>query len=97
MNQIPAGASFTFISDSCHSGGMIDKEKEQIGGGSSYGPVSSGGGPGGLMGLVSQGLQALGNRGLNSDQTKDFDNNAYGGERRQYGEGGYSEVRQSAE
>ncbi|TYH14374.1 hypothetical protein ES288_A06G215200v1, partial [Gossypium darwinii] len=25
------GASFTILSDSCHSGGLIDKEKEQIG------------------------------------------------------------------
>ncbi|CAA6654443.1 unnamed protein product [Spirodela intermedia] len=27
----PAGTSFTIVSDSCHSGGLIDKEKEQIG------------------------------------------------------------------
>ncbi|CAK9211266.1 unnamed protein product [Sphagnum troendelagicum] len=33
VNQIPAGVTFTFLSDSCHSGGMIDNEKEQIGGG----------------------------------------------------------------
>ena len=25
------GTSFTMVSDSCHSGGLIDKEKEQIG------------------------------------------------------------------
>ena len=25
------GTSFTIVSDSCHSGGLIDKEKEQIG------------------------------------------------------------------
>lgn len=31
VNRIPKGASFTMISDSCHSGGLIDKEKEQIG------------------------------------------------------------------
>lgn len=31
VNRIPKGASFTIISDSCHSGGLIDKEKEQIG------------------------------------------------------------------
>ncbi|XP_008811948.2 metacaspase-9 [Phoenix dactylifera] len=31
IDRLPAGASFTMISDSCHSGGLIDKEKEQIG------------------------------------------------------------------
>lgn len=31
VNRLPKGASFTVISDSCHSGGLIDKEKEQIG------------------------------------------------------------------
>ncbi|OMO53857.1 Peptidase C14, caspase catalytic [Corchorus capsularis] len=31
VNKLPKGASFTIISDSCHSGGLIDKEKEQIG------------------------------------------------------------------
>ncbi|XP_022950256.1 metacaspase-9 [Cucurbita moschata] len=31
VNRLPKGTSFTMISDSCHSGGLIDKEKEQIG------------------------------------------------------------------
>ncbi|KAI3676274.1 hypothetical protein L1987_85878 [Smallanthus sonchifolius] len=31
VNRMPKGASFTILSDSCHSGGLIDKEKEQIG------------------------------------------------------------------
>lgn len=31
VNMCPLGASFTMVSDSCHSGGLIDKEKEQIG------------------------------------------------------------------
>ncbi|KAL8197637.1 hypothetical protein R6Q57_024342 [Mikania cordata] len=31
VNRVPKGASFTILSDSCHSGGLIDKEKEQIG------------------------------------------------------------------
>ncbi|KAM7260428.1 hypothetical protein ACFE04_016169 [Oxalis oulophora] len=31
VNRIPKGTSFTILSDSCHSGGLIDKEKEQIG------------------------------------------------------------------
>ncbi|KAL6532843.1 hypothetical protein OROGR_013803 [Orobanche gracilis] len=31
VNRVPQGATFTILSDSCHSGGLIDKEKEQIG------------------------------------------------------------------
>ncbi|ONK61509.1 uncharacterized protein A4U43_C08F30670 [Asparagus officinalis] len=31
VDRLPPGVSFTIISDSCHSGGLIDKEKEQIG------------------------------------------------------------------
>ncbi|OWM73122.1 hypothetical protein CDL15_Pgr001236 [Punica granatum] len=31
VNRLPKGSSFTILSDSCHSGGLIDKEKEQIG------------------------------------------------------------------
>ncbi|XP_010558138.1 PREDICTED: metacaspase-9 [Tarenaya hassleriana] len=31
VNRLPKGTSFTMVSDSCHSGGLIDKEKEQIG------------------------------------------------------------------
>eukprot|EP00271_Cylindrocystis_brebissonii_P015978 TRINITY_DN39082_c0_g1_i1.p1 TRINITY_DN39082_c0_g1~~TRINITY_DN39082_c0_g1_i1.p1 ORF type:complete len:592 (+),score=100.44 TRINITY_DN39082_c0_g1_i1:54-1829(+) len=31
VNGIPSGVTFTFVSDSCHSGGLIDHEKEQIG------------------------------------------------------------------
>ncbi|XP_012449540.1 metacaspase-9 [Gossypium raimondii] len=31
IKQLPSGSSFTMVSDSCHSGGLIDKSKEQIG------------------------------------------------------------------
>jgi hypothetical protein len=31
VNMVPLGTAFTMISDSCHSGGLIDKEKEQVG------------------------------------------------------------------
>ncbi|GFQ05180.1 metacaspase-9 [Phtheirospermum japonicum] len=31
VNRVPKGVTFTILSDSCHSGGLIDKEKEQIG------------------------------------------------------------------
>ncbi|KAI5076341.1 hypothetical protein GOP47_0008406 [Adiantum capillus-veneris] len=31
VDRIPAGATFTLISDSCHSGGLVNNAKEQIG------------------------------------------------------------------
>ncbi|CAD6343743.1 unnamed protein product [Miscanthus lutarioriparius] len=31
VDCVPAGATFTMVSDSCQSGGLIDQEKEQIG------------------------------------------------------------------
>ncbi|XP_012449539.2 metacaspase-9 [Gossypium raimondii] len=31
IQLLPSGSSFTIVSDSCHSGGLIDKSKEQIG------------------------------------------------------------------
>ncbi|KAG2622849.1 hypothetical protein PVAP13_3KG009700 [Panicum virgatum] len=31
VDRVPQGATFTMVSDSCHSGGLIDQEKEQIG------------------------------------------------------------------
>ena len=31
VDRVPRGATFTMVSDSCHSGGLIDQEKEQIG------------------------------------------------------------------
>jgi metacaspase-1 len=31
VDRVPRGATFTMASDSCHSGGLIDQEKEQIG------------------------------------------------------------------
>ncbi|KAL8172225.1 hypothetical protein V2J09_024029 [Rumex salicifolius] len=31
VNKLPKEATFTFLSDSCHSGGLINNEKEQIG------------------------------------------------------------------
>lgn len=31
VDRVPSGATFTIVSDSCHSGGLIDHEKEQIG------------------------------------------------------------------
>ncbi|KAG0480459.1 hypothetical protein HPP92_011317 [Vanilla planifolia] len=40
VDRLPGGALFTMVSDSCHSGGLIDKEKQQIGPCSTF-PVSS--------------------------------------------------------
>jgi hypothetical protein len=31
VDLVPRGATFTMVSDSCHSGGLIDQEMEQIG------------------------------------------------------------------
>ncbi|XP_042515650.1 metacaspase-9 [Macadamia integrifolia] len=42
VNRLPSGASFTILSDSCHSGGLIDKEKEQIGPSSTTKPSKNG-------------------------------------------------------
>jgi len=73
VNKIPPGATFTFISDSCHSGGLIDSAKEQIGNtpslslhsGGSHGSSGSGSGSGvsDLLGLMQQGFEAYNRRG----------------------------------
>jgi len=41
VNRLAKGASLTILSDSCHSGGLIDKEKEQIGPSSSQKGLTS--------------------------------------------------------
>jgi hypothetical protein len=38
VDRVPRGATFTMVSDSCHSGGLIDQEKEQIGPGAAADP-----------------------------------------------------------
>ena len=60
VNKIPVGVTFTFLSDSCHSGGLIDSTKEQIGNTIvSYNSLSSHADAGGsLSGLASKGLDA---------------------------------------
>eukprot|EP00246_Nothoceros_aenigmaticus_P006211 TRINITY_DN18_c0_g1_i1.p1 TRINITY_DN18_c0_g1~~TRINITY_DN18_c0_g1_i1.p1 ORF type:complete len:419 (-),score=57.52 TRINITY_DN18_c0_g1_i1:351-1607(-) len=71
VNKVPEGAFFTLVSDSCHSGGLIDHELEQIGDSSTTDGQSGGGGGDessggrGLLGFVSGKLQAkLQSRGL---------------------------------
>jgi hypothetical protein len=61
VNQIPVGVTFTFLSDSCHSGGLIDSAKEQIGNTVvNYDSLpSEEENEGGLFGLIGQGISAL--------------------------------------
>ena len=75
MNHIRPGVTFTFISDSCHSGGLISSAKEQIGTSSGLishshgfaGGLDGFGGDGGVMGLLSEGLlEAFGNRDVHT-------------------------------
>lgn len=64
VNKIPVGVTFTFLSDSCHSGGLIDSTKEQIGNSvieynslpSNVGAAASGDG---LMGMIGKGIDVL--------------------------------------
>ncbi|KAI6696972.1 hypothetical protein NL676_017091 [Syzygium grande] len=42
VSRLPKGATFTIFSDSCHSGGLIDREKEQVGPSSAPTPCSGG-------------------------------------------------------
>jgi len=57
VNKIPVGVAFTFLSDSCHSGGLIDSTKEQIGNSVvNYTEVSD---DGSLFGLIGKGIDAF--------------------------------------
>lgn len=62
VNKIPVGVTFTFLSDSCHSGGLIDSTKEQIGDSVvNYASLPSNAADGGgLVGLVGKGIDAFG-------------------------------------
>ncbi|CAM6026458.1 unnamed protein product [Sphagnum balticum] len=74
VNEIPPGVSFTFIADSCHSGGLIDHEKQQVGNTPhAAGPSGQQGGRnGGLMGVAAEGLESeFGQRSLPVDQKSD--------------------------
>jgi len=61
VNKIPVGVTFTFLSDSCHSGGLIDSTKEQIGNTAvNYTSLPSNAGEGGsVLGLIGKGIDAL--------------------------------------
>lgn len=61
VNKIPVGVTFTFLSDSCHSGGLIDSTKEQIGDTVvNYASLpSNAGDEGNLFGLIGKGIDAL--------------------------------------
>lgn len=68
---MPRGCQITIVSDSCHSGGLIEESKEQIGestgaGGSAAGEESSGFGGFGFGSILKQTVQdALASRGIN--------------------------------
>lgn len=61
VNKIPVGVTFTFLSDSCHSGGLIDSTKEQIGDTVvNYASLpSNAGDEGNLFGLIGKGIDVL--------------------------------------
>lgn len=61
VNKIPVGVTFTFLSDSCHSGGLIDSTKEQIGDTvvNYVSLPSNAGDEGSLFGLIGKGIDAL--------------------------------------
>uniref|UniRef100_A0A7I4BQ31 Peptidase C14 caspase domain-containing protein n=1 Tax=Physcomitrium patens TaxID=3218 RepID=A0A7I4BQ31_PHYPA len=74
VDRIPPGCNFTFIADACHSGGLIDNEKEQIGdrysmgeggplGGRPRPPLRPEAGGGGLTDLVAEGIEAFSGAG----------------------------------
>eukprot|EP00249_Psilotum_nudum_P013610 c24423_g2_i1 orf=358-1683(-) len=68
--KVPIGVTLTIVSDSCHSGGLIDNSKEQIGESFQHSGkkktrdigfkelISEGAGGGGLREIVSQGVHA---------------------------------------
>ncbi|KAG0559092.1 hypothetical protein KC19_10G078600 [Ceratodon purpureus] len=61
VNKIPVGVTFTFLSDSCHSGGLIDSTKEQIGDTVvNYASLpSNAGDEGSLFGMIGKGIDAF--------------------------------------
>lgn len=69
VDKVPHGATLTLISDSCHSGGLVNNAKEQIGESSQHGGIQgkrgSGGFREGLRGFVSDKIHgALEDRGI---------------------------------
>eukprot|EP00850_Spirogloea_muscicola_P005524 SM000025S08419 [mRNA] locus=s25:619083:631737:- [translate_table: standard] len=65
VNSVPDGVKFIVIADSCHSGGLIDHEKEQLGGAGAA--AASGAGGGGLQGLIGMFSSVLGKKDLDDD------------------------------
>ncbi|CAN6553732.1 hypothetical protein FF1_004347 [Malus domestica] len=65
VDQLPAGCRLTIVSDSCHSGGLIDEAKEQIGESTKgRGRESSSGGGGFKNFLKDRAEDALESRGI---------------------------------
>eukprot|EP00850_Spirogloea_muscicola_P012922 SM000085S23272 [mRNA] locus=s85:459863:472570:+ [translate_table: standard] len=65
VNSVPDGVKFIVIADSCHSGGLIDHEKEQLGG--ARAAAAAGAGGGGLQGLIGMFSSVLGKKDLDND------------------------------
>lgn len=61
VDKIPVGVTFTFMSDSCHSGGLIDSTKEQIGDSIvTYPSLPDDGDDGGsLLGMVGKAIDVI--------------------------------------
>jgi hypothetical protein len=74
VDKVPQGVTFTLISDSCHSGGLINNAKEQIGESTIHhrsgggGAGKHGGLGGAIRGFLAETIQgALHDRGLDID------------------------------
>ncbi|CAH2067886.1 unnamed protein product [Thlaspi arvense] len=74
VEKVPKDARITIISDSCHSGGLIDEAKEQIGESTKKKPKKDTGGSSGfgIKGLVLEAVEeALESRGIHIPHHKD--------------------------
>ncbi|CAA7394312.1 unnamed protein product [Spirodela intermedia] len=66
VDKVPRDCRITIVSDSCHSGGLIEESKEQIGESTAAGEESSGFGGFGFSNILKQTVQgALASRGIN--------------------------------
>ncbi|XP_010472787.1 PREDICTED: metacaspase-5-like [Camelina sativa] len=74
VEKVPKDAHMTIISDSCHSGGLIDEAKEQIGDSTKKNPKKESGGSSrfGFKGFLREAVEdALETRGIHTPHHKD--------------------------
>ncbi|KAB1212845.1 Metacaspase-5 [Morella rubra] len=65
VNEVPEGCRLTIVSDSCHSGGLLDKSKEQIGESTNGGGNGSGSSGFGFKSFLKQSVEgAFESRGI---------------------------------